>query len=303
MKFLTYKVAGVLQQDETGAPAQVGDQVKMFLDQQANPELPEFVFGIIQPGIRKAGCCEEFTIYKIGYELAEFTLRPDDVINLTTTAAVDVVAQDLANEIERATTAEEQLQENIDTEEAARIAADSALDGRLDVLEADSVRFTTQSNSAARMEQARANLDMGSRTLKDSAAVASHNWQSRTLLDSAGSISINYTSRSLVDTVPLLTWSGGVLALSEGVNFSVGTGSGSIFGTTTSQKIGFHGATPTIQRAGAAQAAVATSALTVSNPPTQAEVQAIVTRLASLTTLGNETRATLVEKGIMKGSA
>lgn len=100
MKILNYKVAGFLQQDETGPPAQVGDQVKMFLDQQANPELPEFVFGIIQPGIRKAGCCDDYTVYKIGYDLEEFTLRPDDIINLTTTAAVDVVANDLLEHIE-----------------------------------------------------------------------------------------------------------------------------------------------------------------------------------------------------------
>lgn len=110
MKILRYKVIGTLQQDETGREAQVGDQVKLFLDQAANPDLPEFVFGIIQPGIRKAGCCDEYSIYEIGYELDEYTLRPDDVINVTTTAAVDVVAADLQEEVE----ARQQLETEFD---------------------------------------------------------------------------------------------------------------------------------------------------------------------------------------------
>lgn len=303
MKFLTYKVAGVLQQDETGAPAQVGDQVKMFLDQQANPELPEFVFGIIQPGIRKAGCCDDYTIYKIGYELEDFTLRPDDIINLTTTAAVDVVAQDLFEETQRAIAAEAQLQENIDDEETARIEADNALDGRVDILEADAVRYTSQAESTARQEQARANLGMANRTLSDSSAAASVNWESRTL-QATGGVTINYgLSRLIWNSGTVLDWTGGDLSLTDGVDLFLGTGTGTKIGTTTAQKVGFHGATPTIQRAGADQIAVPTTTLTVSNPPTQAEVQAVIDRLALLTTLGNENRATLVEKGIMKGSA
>lgn len=310
MKFLTYKVAGVLQQDETGSPAQVGDQVKMFLDQQANPELPEFVFGIIQPGIRKAGCCEEFTIYKIGYAMEEFTLRPDDVINLTTTAAVDVVAQDLANEIERAITAEEQLQENIDTEEAGRIAADTAeqtarinadnaLDGRLDVLEADSVRYTSQAQSSARQEQARSNLGMGNRQLKDSSGGVTVDWENSTLTDPDGAISVDWNNRFLKNASGqnVLGWYSSGLNIPDTVNFNTGTITGSTFGTTTSQKIGFHGATATVQRAGAAQAAVVTTA------PTTGSYGYTQTQAAAILTLLNEIRATLVEKGIMKGSA
>jgi hypothetical protein len=54
-------------------------------------------------------------------------------------------------------------------------------------------------------------------------------------------------------------------------------------GASTSSKIGFHGATPTAQRAN----------------PNQAEA----TDLASVITLANELRAALVEKGLIKGDA
>lgn len=52
------------------------------------------------------------------------------------------------------------------------------------------------------------------------------------------------------------------------------------------QKLGFHGAAPTSQRAHAAQAAVAAGGT-----------------LAEVIALANELRAALVEKGIIKGSA
>lgn len=74
---------------------------------------------------------------------------------------------------------------------------------------------------------------------------------------------------------------------------------GQQFGQSASDKIGFHGATPVAQRSGAAQAAVATTGATNTTPygyTTQAQADAIVT-------LVNEMRATLVAKGIMKGSA
>lgn len=70
-------------------------------------------------------------------------------------------------------------------------------------------------------------------------------------------------------------------------------------GSDETSKIGFHGTTPAAQRAGSAQAAVATTGSTNSSPygyTTAAQANAIVT-------LVNEIRATLVEKGIMKGSA
>lgn len=73
---------------------------------------------------------------------------------------------------------------------------------------------------------------------------------------------------------------------------------GLLITTGATVKLGFHGATPTAQRAGSAQAAVATTAATNSTPYGFSEVQA-----NGIVTLLNEIRATLVEKGLMKGSA
>lgn len=84
----------------------------------------------------------------------------------------------------------------------------------------------------------------------------------------------------------------------DGVDIGFGTVTGSKLGTAAAEKLGFHGATPVVQRAGAAQAAVVTTAATNSTPYgySQAQADAIVALL-------NEIRATLVAKGLMKGSA
>ena len=81
----------------------------------------------------------------------------------------------------------------------------------------------------------------------------------------------------------------------------LGTGrpDGCSVGLNTTAKASFHGVTPVVQRAGSAQAAVATTTATNSSPygySTAAQANAIVTLL-------NEIRAALVEKGIIKGSA
>ncbi len=98
------------------------------------------------------------------------------------------------------------------------------------------------------------------------------------------------------------------------------TSAGTVIGVTVGRKIGFHGATPTSQRAGAAQAAVtstagasvATTAPTNSSPYGFSQQQAtdLIARVnqllvdnAALTTLVNELRAANVAKGIIKGSA
>jgi hypothetical protein len=97
----------------------------------------------------------------------------------------------------------------------------------------------------------------------------------------------------------LLTLSASGLVLADGINLPVGTATGTQIGTATGQRLAFHGATPVVQRAGAAQTAVATTSSTNTAPygyTTQAQADSIVTLL-------NEIRATLVEKGIMKGSA
>jgi hypothetical protein len=89
------------------------------------------------------------------------------------------------------------------------------------------------------------------------------------------------------------------LTIAAGYNIAFGTtGTGGQIGTTTSQLIGFHGTAGTIQRASAAQAAVATTAATLAGYgyTTQAQADDIVT-------LVNEIRTVLVNKGLMKGSA
>ena len=73
---------------------------------------------------------------------------------------------------------------------------------------------------------------------------------------------------------------------------------GLLVGQATTDKIAFHGSTPAVQRAGATQAAVATTAATNSTPYGYSQAQA-----DGIVALLNEMRATLVEKGLMKGAA
>ena len=83
----------------------------------------------------------------------------------------------------------------------------------------------------------------------------------------------------------------------------------------TGGKIGFYGATPVVQPAGTDQAAVTLGntdgefgGLTISNPPTQAEVQALRDRceeladdVRNLSTLVHALRGALVAVGVVKG--
>jgi len=88
-------------------------------------------------------------------------------------------------------------------------------------------------------------------------------------------------------------------------------------GGSTSARIGFYGATPIVQPSGAAQAAVTLAnvngeigALTISDPPTQAEVQALRDKceeladdVRALSTLIHALRGALVAVGVVKGGA
>ena len=85
----------------------------------------------------------------------------------------------------------------------------------------------------------------------------------------------------------------------------------------TGGKIGFNGATPVVQPAGADQAAVTLGnnngeigGLSISNPPTQAEVQALrdaceelADDVRALSTLAHALRTALVVEGLVKGGA
>lgn len=91
---------------------------------------------------------------------------------------------------------------------------------------------------------------------------------------------------------------GGNIKLGVG-NIELDTTTGTKIGSAASQKLGFLGATPIVQRVGAAQAAVVTTSATNSSPygfATGAQADAIVT-------LVNELRAALVAFGLISGAA
>lgn len=73
---------------------------------------------------------------------------------------------------------------------------------------------------------------------------------------------------------------------------------GTSLGQSATDKVGFYGASPIVQRSGSAQAAVATTAATNSTPYGYSQAQA-----NGIVTLLNEIRDTLVAAGLMKGSA
>ncbi len=93
------------------------------------------------------------------------------------------------------------------------------------------------------------------------------------------------------------TFSATQLTLADPYDFVLGTTTGTKIGTGITQKLSVYGVTPIAQRAGAAQAAVATTAATNVAPYgyTQAQADAIIALL-------NEIRASLVAFGIIKGA-
>ena len=97
-------VEPALYQYDTGPEAQVGDQVKLFLDQDANPGYPEYIFGVIQHPITKVNC-ESATSYTIEYDEADL-LVPDSLLvigdvlsGMTVISQIQVVADELDDEI------------------------------------------------------------------------------------------------------------------------------------------------------------------------------------------------------------
>jgi len=103
------------------------------------------------------------------------------------------------------------------------------------------------------------------------------------------------------------------LVLADAANISAGTTSGTKIGTATAQKLGFWNATPIIQPASAAQAALTDStggtasttlaAITAGAAYAQADMTAVKNAIASLANLLGATRTALVNSGIMKGAA
>lgn len=90
-----YIVDDRLYASDTGPEAVVGDQVKLFLDQEANPAFPEFILGIIQHPIVRVNC-ESSTSYVIEYDEADLLgsaslIRPGDVIDAIVITQLDNV--------------------------------------------------------------------------------------------------------------------------------------------------------------------------------------------------------------------
>ena len=139
--------------------------------------------------------------------------------------------------------------------------------------------------------------------------VASANLVDLTIVDAdvsataaiAGSkVAPNFGAQNVVTTGTLgagATTLGGNLTLGDN-NIVAGTTTGVKVGTAITQKLGFYNATPIVQPAAAAQAAVATTGATDASPfgYTEAQANAIVA-------LVNEMRSTLVNLGLMKGAA
>ena len=108
-----YIVNGALLQADTGPEAQVGDQVQLYLDQDAHPSFPDYIVGTIQHPITKVNC-DTATSYSIEYDEADLL---GIVANLVVADVVDGVV----------VTAVEVLDAALAAETAARIAADLLL--------------------------------------------------------------------------------------------------------------------------------------------------------------------------------
>jgi hypothetical protein len=104
-------------------------------------------------------------------------------------------------------------------------------------------------------------------------------------------------SNGVVPDIALDDVTVGTVTVTEAKNFVLGTTTGSKIGTAVTQKLGFFNATPVVQPASAAQAAVVTTgASTSAYGYTEAQANAIVT-------LVNRLRADLVTLGLIKGAA
>lgn len=110
-------------------------------------------------------------------------------------------------------------------------------------------------------------------------------------------------------------WSG-TQTLLDGVNIVTGTATGSIIAATTAQKVGFWGATPIVQPAGAGQAVVAaltdnsggasggnTIAVVTDNASAANAIATLAAKVNALNVLVTALRLALVNAGLAKGAA
>ena len=113
-----------------------------------------------------------------------------------------------------------------------------------------------------------------------------------------GTVTIGGGSNAVTVNATTLTL-GAEITLVDGADITVNATTGTKIGTAITQKLGFYNATPIVQRAGAAQVAVATTGATNVAPfgyTTAAQANAIVT-------LVNELRDWAVAQGFIKGAA
>jgi hypothetical protein len=99
-----YVVTDRLYQYDTGPEAHVGDQVKLYLDQDSVPAFPEYIVGIIQHPITRV-LCGTATSYEIDYDSADLdgaadALVPDNVVSAEIVSAVDILQGQLEDEVD-----------------------------------------------------------------------------------------------------------------------------------------------------------------------------------------------------------
>lgn len=123
-----FQVAGALFVSPGGAEIAAGDEVRLFLNQVANPAFPEYIDGIAQNPITRVnlvsgGCVVEGTSYTFEYEAddldgAATMLNVCDVTDVSARACCEVLRDALDEEIDARTAADTALQENIDDVQA-----------------------------------------------------------------------------------------------------------------------------------------------------------------------------------------
>jgi hypothetical protein len=174
-----YVVTNALFQADTGPEAQVGDQIRLYLDTEANPGFPEYVVGVIQHPISKVNC-DSATSYVVEYDEADLDgaaalLRSQDVIDGVVVTATEVLDAALTAEIAArvahetdtagahaataisntpagsiaATTVQAAINE-LDTDVTTEVAARIAADATKQPLDSDLTAYAGAADAAAR---------------------------------------------------------------------------------------------------------------------------------------------------------
>ncbi len=137
-----------------GRPAQVSDQIQLFLDTVNVPAFPEFIYGIITAVSNVK--CSVSTAYDVEYNEADLdgaalALRVDDVVDYVVTDGLDaeIAARIAGDEAEAALRVAGQfaMQGDIDDEVAARVAGDAALQAEIDGFDLSNYAILSGPNS------------------------------------------------------------------------------------------------------------------------------------------------------------